>query len=130
MGDLDLADRLAHLGRDDTRCGGLVRAGRAWPRATLADVPALEDVRAIALALPGAEERQGRSGVQWRVAQKLFVWERALRASELRALAAPPPPGPILAARVEHLGAKEALLAEQSGVYFSTPHFDGHPSIL
>jgi hypothetical protein len=32
--------------------------------------------------------------------------------------------------RVEHLGAKEALLADASGAFFTTPHFDGHPSVL
>ena len=26
--------------------------------------------------------------------------------------------------------AKEALVAEDSGVYFTTPHFDGYPAIL
>ena len=40
------------------------------------------------------------------------------------------PAGPILGARVEHLVAKEALLADASGVYFTTPHFDGYPAIL
>jgi hypothetical protein len=28
-------------------------------------------------------------------------------------------------ARVEHVGAKEALLADDSDVFFTTPHFDG-----
>lgn len=37
---------------------------------------------------------------------------------------------PILGAKVEHLIAKEALLADESGVFFTTPHFDGHPSVL
>ena len=32
--------------------------------------------------------------------------------------------------RVEHLVAKEALLADESGVYFTTPHFDGYPAVL
>jgi hypothetical protein len=31
---------------------------------------------------------------------------------------------------VEHLGAKEALLADAAGVFFTTPHFDGYPAIL
>jgi hypothetical protein len=30
----------------------------------------------------------------------------------------------------EHLGAKEALLADDSGVYLTTPHFDGYPVVL
>jgi hypothetical protein len=31
---------------------------------------------------------------------------------------------------VEHLGAKEALLADEPNVYFTTPHFDGYPAVL
>ena len=38
--------------------------------------------------------------------------------------------GTILAARVEHVGVKEALLGQPGDVYFTTPHFDGHLSIL
>jgi hypothetical protein len=36
----------------------------------------------------------------------------------------------VVAARVEHLGAKEALLAADPAVYFTTPHFDGYPAVL
>jgi hypothetical protein len=35
-----------------------------------------------------------------------------------------------LAARVPHLGAKEALLASAPDVYFTTPHFNGYPAVL
>jgi hypothetical protein len=31
---------------------------------------------------------------------------------------------------VEHLIAKEALLADDPDVFFTTPHFDGFPAIL
>jgi hypothetical protein len=90
----------------------------------------LEDVRRIALALPEASERVSRGSAQWRVRDKLFVWERPLRAGEIRALGADAPSGPILGARVEHLGAKDALIADASGSFFTTPHFDGYPAIL
>ena len=40
------------------------------------------------------------------------------------------PDGPILGARVEHLVAKEALLADPSGVFFTIPHFDGYAAVL
>jgi len=82
------------------------------------------------MALPGASERDGRTGAQWRVGERLFVWERPLRPKELEQLEGPPPRGTILGARVEHLGVKEALLGQPGEVYFTTPHFDGHPSIL
>jgi hypothetical protein len=89
-----------------------------------------DDVRRIALALPGAGERTSRGLRQWTVKDKLFVWERPLRRSDLQALGAAAPDGPILGARVEHEAAKEALLADASGVFFTTPHFDGYPAIL
>lgn len=93
-----------------------------------------EDVRALALALPDTDETLSRGMRFWRVVSrpkpKLFVWERPLRASDLRALGDAAPDGPILGARVEHLGAKEALLAADPRVYFTTPHFEGYPAVL
>src|SRR6266568_2450938 len=89
-----------------------------------------DDVRRIALALPESSERLSRGLRQWRVKDKLFVWERPLRRKEIDSLGERAPDGPILAARVEHLGAKEALLADDPRVYFTTPHFDGYPAIL
>jgi hypothetical protein len=89
-----------------------------------------DDVQRIAMALPEAEERISRGMRQWRVREKLFVWERPLRKSDLKALGDHAPGGPILGARVEHVMAKEALVADPSGVFFTTPHFDGYPAIL
>jgi hypothetical protein len=88
------------------------------------------DVRRRALALPDTTERVSRGNVQWRVHEKLFVWERPLRRSDLEALGEMAPAGPVIAARVEHLVAKEALLAADPAVYFTTPHFDGYPAVL
>ncbi|HUA05705.1 MAG TPA: MmcQ/YjbR family DNA-binding protein [Solirubrobacteraceae bacterium] len=89
-----------------------------------------DDVRRLALALPETSEGTSWGNVSWRVRDKPFVWERPLRASDVRALGDAAPDGPILGARVEHVGAKEALLADDPGVYFTTPHFDGYPAIL
>ena len=61
---------------------------------------------------------------------KGFVWERPLRRSDIEALGDAAPDGPILGARVEHEGAKQALIADDPAVYFTTPHFDGYPAIL
>ena len=89
-----------------------------------------DDVRRIALALPETSERVSRDRAQWRVKEKLFVWERPLRPRELQALTGNAPRGPILAAKVEHIAAREALLADARSPYFTTPHFDGYPAIL
>jgi hypothetical protein len=93
-------------------------------------VASWDDVRRIAMGLPEATERASRGTAQWRVRDKLFVWERPLRRSDLEALGAAAPDGPILGARVEHLVAKDALLADDPAVFFTTPHFDNYPAIL
>jgi hypothetical protein len=93
-------------------------------------VASWDDVRRIALALPETSERVSRNLRQWQVKDKGFVWERPLRRADLEALGNDAPDGPILGARVEHLVAKEALLADDPAVYFTTPHFDGYPAIL
>jgi hypothetical protein len=98
--------------------------------ATLAGMASWEDVRRIALALPQTSERDARGGRWWQVNDKGFVWERPLRKKEIEAFDGEVPNGPILAARVEHLGAKEALLADDPSVYFTTSHFNGYPAIL
>jgi hypothetical protein len=93
-------------------------------------MPSFDEVAEIALALPGASERTSRGHRHWVVDKKLFVWERPLRRPDLEALGDAAPDGPILGARVEHLVAKEALLADDPGVFFTTPHFDNYPAVL
>jgi hypothetical protein len=90
----------------------------------------LEDVRRIALGLPETSERPQWGNASWRVRNKPFVWERPLRAADLRALGDAAPDGRILGVRVEHVGAKEAMIADDPSVYFTTPHFDGYAAVL
>jgi hypothetical protein len=90
-----------------------------------------EDVRRIALALPEATLRERRDRhLHCVVNGKLFVWERPLRKSDLAALGEDAPDGPILGARTADIDAKEALLADDPAVFFTTPHFDGYPAVL
>jgi hypothetical protein len=89
-----------------------------------------DDVRRIALGLPETSEEVSWGHAHWRVKGKGFVWERPLRRSDLEALGDGAPDGAILGARVEHLVAKEALLADNPDVSFTTPHFDGYPAVL
>jgi hypothetical protein len=93
-------------------------------------VASWNDVRAVALELPETVERLSHGHPSWRVRDKSFIWERPLRAADLSALGDGAPAGAILGARVEHLIAKEALLADRPDVYFTTPHFDGYPAVL
>jgi hypothetical protein len=70
---------------------------------------------------------------EWRVGKKLLAWERPLRPSDREALAqggTEPPEGDIIGVRVSDEGIKFALIADEPGVYFTTPHFDGYPAVL
>ncbi len=68
--------------------------------------------------------------MSWRVKDKLFVWERPLRQNDLKALGEAAPTGEILGARVEHEGAKLALIESNPEIYFTIPHFNGYSAIL
>jgi hypothetical protein len=89
-----------------------------------------DDVARLALALPQTSEGTSWGQRTWKVKDKSFVWERPLRRSDVEALGDRAPDGPILGVRVEHLGAKEALLESEPHYCFTTPHFDGYPAVL
>ncbi len=89
-----------------------------------------DDVARVCLALPGTTESTTYGARSWKVAGKPFVWERPLRRRDLEELGDTAPTGPVLAARVPDEGAKQALIAEEPDVYFTTSHFDGFPAVL
>jgi hypothetical protein len=94
-----------------------------------------DDVRRYALALPETFEEPSFGSAAWKVRlgkskSKGFVWDRPLRKTDLKVLGDAAPEGPILGVRVPDLDLKEALLARDSNVYFTTPHFDGYPAVL
>jgi len=90
----------------------------------------LDEVATACLALPETTEVVSRGARQWRVKDKLFVWERPLRRKDLEELGDAAPDGPVLGARVPDEGARAALIADQPDVYFTISHFDGYPAVL
>ena len=93
----------------------------------------LDDVRRLALGLPRTTEKVSWGSAHWRVSSKGFVWERPLRRAAEAALEAagvPLPEGDVLGVRVADEGVKQALIADDPAVYFTTPHFDGYPAVL
>ena len=88
-----------------------------------------EDVETIAGGLEDVEEGTSYGNRAWKVKGKLFVWERPLRKKEIAELD-DAPDGPILGVRVPDEGAKRALVESEPEIYFTTPHFDGHASVL
>ena len=55
------------------------------------------------------------------------MWERPLRARDLTEVGEQ---GKVLGACVADEGVKAALLADEPDIYFTTSHFNGHPSVL
>ncbi len=93
------------------------------------------DVESIAGGLDEVEEGTSYGNRAWKVGGKLFVWERPLRKKEIEGLGGfepegEAPAGPILGVRVPDEEAKQALLSSRPEIYFTTPHFDGHPTVL
>ncbi len=85
------------------------------------------------MSLPETSETDahGHSGLPaWKVKDKTFAWERPLRKSDIEALGAAAPAGEILGARVEHEGAKLALIESEPEIYFTIPHFNGFSAVL
>ena len=110
---------VAHLASVDR----LVRGARA-------DMASLRDVRRLALALPDTSEGTSYGNVAWAVHGKTFAWERPLGPKDVAVLGADAPSGPILGIRTDDLEMKAALLASDPRVFFTTPHFDGYPTVL
>lgn len=95
----------------------------------------LDDVRDIALALPGTVERSEghRGGLSWRTTAGGFVWQRGPTGRDLEQLAALGrawPEGEVVGVRTDGVQVKEALLETYPERFFTIPHFDGYPAVL
>ena len=76
-----------------------------------------DDVRRIALEMPGTTERPSYGGrPSWRNKTKMFAWIREDPEA--------------LVVWVESLEDKEALIASESDKFFTTDHYDGHAIVL
>ena len=90
----------------------------------------MADLDEFALALPQTtKEVSGDGRPTYLVHGKLFCCQRSRRRD-----AVDPKTGEllddVLMFRVADLGVKELMLADERGVFFTTPHFDGYPAVL
>lgn len=95
----------------------------------------VDDVREIALALPGVEETvNGHTReAAWRLKSGQIAWLRGPRGTDLRQLdeiGRAWPEGVVLGVHTASLEEKEVLLAAEPEVLFTIPHFDGYPAVL
>jgi len=93
-------------------------------RATVADL------RRLAGSMPGVAIERGPKGNDvYQVSRRSFVFFRTPRPD-----AFDPTTGEryqdVVALWVGDEGEKQALVADESTPFFTTPHFDGHPSVL
>jgi hypothetical protein len=89
-----------------------------------------EDVRRIALELPGVVEEDNGRTRSWRVGAKAFAWERLLRRGEREVLGGRAPQGPALGLRTADPDVVDALVAAQPTVYFTVAGYGVHPMVL
>ena len=89
-----------------------------------------EDVRAIALGLPGAVEEDNGRTRSWRVGARAFAWERVLRRGERELLGDRAPAGPALGLRTADAGVVDALVAARPGVFLTVAGYGLHPMVL
>lgn len=91
----------------------------------------LDEVRKMALALPGVTEGARYGHRTWFCGKKAFAWERPFSKADLkRFVDEPPPEGPILALATADLLEKEAALETNPRAFFTIPHFAGYPAYL
>lgn len=83
-----------------------------------------EDVRRLATALPEAIEEAGFS---FAVGGKAFAWVWRERVEPKRAKVPNPE---VIAVRVANELEKQALLALDTEVFFTEPHYNGYPAVL
>jgi len=94
-------------------------------------VVTLEEVEALAHALPEVTEGERHGHRTWFVRGKAFAWERPFSKADVKRFGAETPPdGPILAVAVEDLHEKEAVLASAPKGFFTIAHFDGYAALL
>jgi hypothetical protein len=88
-----------------------------------------DDVRRIALSMPGAEEATDRFAfsVQSKGKLKGFVWVWMERVTPKKPRV--PNPG-VIAVRIANLSQKDLLIFAEPAKFFTEPHYNGFPAVL
>src|SRR5262245_10767215 len=90
----------------------------------------MRDLDAYALSLPQTSKDVSDDGrPAYRAHGKLFCCQRGRRPDAIDPVTGERMDD-VLMFRVGDLDVKDLLLADDRGVYFTTPHFDGYPAVL
>lgn len=90
----------------------------------------MADLDELALSLPRATRELSEDGrPAYHVHGKLFCFHRSRRKDAVDEHTGAVLDD-VLMFRVADVGVKELLLADERGIYFTTPHFNGYPAVL
>ena len=90
----------------------------------------MADLDELALAMPQTTKEVSEDGrPAYHVHGKLYCLHRSRRPDAIDAQTGERL-ADVLMFRVADVGAKELLLADARGLFFTTPHFDGYPAVL
>jgi hypothetical protein len=90
----------------------------------------MADLDELALAMPQATKEVSDDGrPAYFVHGKLFCFHRSRRPDAVD-IETGERLADVLMFRVADLGEKEIMLADERGVFFTTPHFNGYPAVL
>ena len=89
----------------------------------------MADLDELALAMPQTTKELAEGRPEYLVHGKLFCCHRGRRADAVDH-ATGERLDDVLMFRVADLGVKELVLADERGVFFTTPHFDGYAAVL
>lgn len=77
----------------------------------------IDDIRGVALDLPGAFEQPSYGDrPSWRTKRRMFAWVRDNPEA--------------LVVWVESVDERDAMIAADPDIFFTTSHYDGHPIVL
>ncbi len=92
-----------------------------------------DDVRRIAMALPEVTEGTRWNRPTWFVGKHGFAWERPLSKTDVRQLGElgqEVPTGELLGLRIEAVELRDAIIADDPGLFLTVPHFATYPAVL
>ena len=99
----------------------------AWQSPAMAT---MADLDQLAMAMPQTTRQASADGrPRYLVHGKLYCCHRGRRPDSIDAHTGERMDD-VLMFRVADVGVKELLLADERGVFFTTPHFDGYPAVL
>jgi hypothetical protein len=108
----------------------LVSIRRPCGEAKIIGVATMADLDEIALSLPQATKEVSPDGRPSYLAHgKMFCFHRSRRPDAVNSETGERMDD-VLMFRVPDLDVKELILADDRGVYFTTPHFNGYPAVL